>query len=191
MSQASSTGAAFMADAYSFGVTIWEIFSGELPWAGLPPMQIAIIVTQENRLLEIPPQSPPEIQALLAACFERDPTLRPTMEKVEADFPEIDEIEIEPPAAAFTQEPAAYTLSSQFTLSTGTVETGVRTPQVRGGRAAGGALQHLRTSVASCRTHERSILHAVNPSFRGPLSLTGLSRSHIGVLTGLTTGRID
>ncbi|KAJ1470101.1 kinase-like domain-containing protein, partial [Baffinella frigidus] len=70
------------ADVYSLGVTFWEMFSFELPWAGMPPMQIAIIVTQERRLLEIPPDCPPEITALLAACFQHDPTRRPTMAQI-------------------------------------------------------------------------------------------------------------
>mmetsp|Transcript_1152 Transcript_1152/g.2781 ORF Transcript_1152/g.2781 Transcript_1152/m.2781 type:complete len:220 (+) Transcript_1152:1061-1720(+) len=128
LGQASSTGAAFMADAYSFGVIVWEIHSGQLPWAGMPPLQVAITVTQERRQLEIPPGCPPEIKALLAACFEHDPALRPTMEEVEADFPEQDE---PTPAykAAFTHELAAYTLSSQLTLSATSIQ-GTSTPQV-------------------------------------------------------------
>ncbi|KAJ1465686.1 kinase-like domain-containing protein [Baffinella frigidus] len=140
MGETSSMGAAFMADAYSLGVIIWEMFSGELPWAGMLPMQIAIIVTQERRRLEIPPGSPPEIKTLLAACFQHDPTLRPTMAKIEADFPEEDD-DIEPTdgtdraaaaaaaAAAFKHEAPAYTLSSQLTISLPSTQ-GVRTPQV-------------------------------------------------------------
>jgi serine/threonine protein kinase len=132
MSQASSTGAAFMADVYSFGVIIWEMFSGELPWAGMPAMNIAIVVTQERRLLEIPPGSPPEIKALLAACFQHTPTLRPVMAKVEEDFPEQDDqddAEVTP-AAVFRHEPSAYTISSQLTLSPTSTE-GLHSPQVR------------------------------------------------------------
>ena len=37
MGQASAAGEAFMADVYSFGVTIWEIYAGKLPWEGMKP----------------------------------------------------------------------------------------------------------------------------------------------------------
>ena len=123
-------------------MTIWEIYSGQLPWAGMRPLQVAIVVTQENRLLDTPPGSPPAIKALLAACFQRDPTRRPSMDTVEADFPELDEdADAEPtrvsyergapavPAAVFEHEPPAYTLSSQLTLSPTSTED-ARTPQV-------------------------------------------------------------
>ena len=132
--RASSTGAAFMADAYSFGVIIWEMFSGELPWAGMNPMNVAIAVTQERRQLEIPPESPSEIKALLAACFQHEPTLRPTMAKVEADFPEQDEQDDdnEISGGVFAHEPPAYTLSSQLALTLSPTSTlGVHSPQVR------------------------------------------------------------
>ena len=120
-----------MADAYSFGVIIWEIYTGKLPWAGMHPTQIIFVVTIEKRLLAIPAESPPAIQALLAACWERDPTLRPKMQKIEADFPEQDsEIELTS-AAVFQHEPLAYTLSSQLSMSPASTE-GVHTPQVRG-----------------------------------------------------------
>jgi len=131
--EASAGGAAFMADAYSFGVIIWEIYTGALPWAGMHPTQIIFVVTVEKRLLSIPAQSPPEITALLLACWERDPTLRPTMAKIECDFPEQEEDRVHSRAAAFSQGPpaSAYTLSSQLTLSSATTPS-ARTSQVRG-----------------------------------------------------------
>jgi hypothetical protein len=71
------------------------------------------------------------------------------MEEVEADFPEQDE---PTPAykAAFTHEPAAYTLSSQLTLQSQASTEAVRTPQVRGGGE--NSLQHLRTFRGTSRT---------------------------------------
>ena len=114
LDQANSNGAAFTADAYSFGVVTWEIFSGQLPWAGKLPMHIAILVTQEKRQLDIPPHCPPEIKTLMATCFEHDPKLRPRMEEVEADFPE--EHEATPVYSVGKKEPSAFTLSGQITL---------------------------------------------------------------------------
>ena len=129
MGQASASGAAFMADAYSFGVIIWEIYTGKLPWEGISPMHIAIMMTKQQRRLETPPQCPPEIKVLLAACWEHEPTMRPTMKQIEAGFPEKEEEREHTRAAPFTHGPSAYSLSSQLTLS-------VPTSQVRGGVSA-------------------------------------------------------
>ena len=104
---------------------IWEIYSGKLPWAGVPPMQIAIIVITEQRRLDLP-RCPPEIEALLAACWEHEPTLRPTMQKIEEDFPEEEEEREHSRASAFAHAPSAYSLSSQLTLSAGTTSSQVR-----------------------------------------------------------------
>ncbi|KAJ1483400.1 kinase-like domain-containing protein [Baffinella frigidus] len=92
MGLVSASGAAFMADAYSFGC-------------------------------------PPEIKALLAACWEHEPTLRPTMAKIEPDFPDEEQEREHTRAAAFTHGPPAFSLSSQLTLS---ATTNRRTSQVSG-----------------------------------------------------------
>ena len=41
MGQASGGGAGFMADVWSFGVVVWEIYTGKLPWAGMPATQVS------------------------------------------------------------------------------------------------------------------------------------------------------
>ena len=99
-------------------------------------MQIIFVVTNEKRSLDIPVKSPPEIKALLAACWERDPTLRPTMKKIEADFPEERANSRE---AAFHQGPpaSAFSLSSQLTLSAETTSSARTSRRVRGCRVQG------------------------------------------------------
>ena len=110
----------------------------------MPPTQIILAVVNERKLLSIPSQSPSSIKTLLAACWARDPTLRPSMQTIEADFPEQKERGIpyagaaqnEPRAAAFNQGlPASgYTLSSQWTLSAATTSSARTSREVRGFR---------------------------------------------------------
>jgi len=63
-------------DLFSFGVIVFELLSGVLPWQGDNAIELA------TARLERPPRSlPPEIdakwQAVIAACLAKDPAARP------------------------------------------------------------------------------------------------------------------
>ncbi|KAM3344257.1 serine/threonine-protein kinase STY46 isoform X1 [Capsicum galapagoense] len=73
------------ADIFSFGVLLWELMTGKLPYEYLTPLQAAIGVVQKGLRPTIPKQTHPKLSELLEKCWLRDPTLRP-------DFPEIIEI---------------------------------------------------------------------------------------------------
>ena len=86
--EASAVSAGLMADVYSLGVVIWEMYTGKLPWEGMVQYQIMMVVATQKRHLDIPPRLPPVIQKLLSACWEHEPSKRPTMQKIKADFSE-------------------------------------------------------------------------------------------------------
>jgi serine/threonine protein kinase len=56
-------------DMYSFGVVVWEIFSGEIPWDRLPVVSILTQVTVQRRRLEIRDTFPEAVKGLLGLCF--------------------------------------------------------------------------------------------------------------------------
>ena len=73
----------FSADVYSYGVTVFEIASRQLPWNGLQPMQILMKVCMQNERVEMPASAPPVLVQVANACLEKQPSKRPTFEKIQ------------------------------------------------------------------------------------------------------------
>ncbi|XP_031265450.1 serine/threonine-protein kinase STY46-like [Pistacia vera] len=70
------------ADVFSFGVVLWELLTGKLPYEDLTPLQAAVGVVQKGLRPQIPRHTHPEFIELLEGCWQQDPSLRP-------EFPEI------------------------------------------------------------------------------------------------------
>jgi serine/threonine protein kinase len=71
------------ADVYSFAVTVWEMFSCEIPFSGMTPIQAAFAVADKGlRPSAVSEHAranpvPPAWQCLIEHCWHDDPHLRP------------------------------------------------------------------------------------------------------------------
>ena len=68
-------------DVYSFGVIVWEILTEQIPWKDKNTVNVALMVSQ-NKRPEIPGHCPVELKKLITACWNQDPSKRPSFAQI-------------------------------------------------------------------------------------------------------------
>ncbi|CAK8540060.1 unnamed protein product [Lathyrus sativus] len=70
------------ADVFSFGISLWELLTGELPYSYLTPLQAAVGVVQKGLRPIIPKHTHPRLSELLERCWQQDPKERPAFSEI-------------------------------------------------------------------------------------------------------------
>lgn len=83
-------------DTYAFGVLMWQLCCSKVPFEGLQPIQVAVVVAQ-GATLELPFGVPEPIADLYAQCTSRDPAQRLNFNEIVAELLDMAEKEILPP----------------------------------------------------------------------------------------------
>lgn len=68
-------------DVYSFGIVLWELVSGCVPYSGLDAVQITAQVSKGIRPI-IPSHCNKAVRNLITDCWDKDPTKRPDFNEI-------------------------------------------------------------------------------------------------------------
>ncbi|GAX77878.1 hypothetical protein CEUSTIGMA_g5320.t1 [Chlamydomonas eustigma] len=74
------------ADVYSFGITLWELWTGSRPFSGLPQALLGHQVTLENLRPTFLVDTPVAYQALAERCWDASVANRPNFEQILGDL---------------------------------------------------------------------------------------------------------
>jgi len=70
------------ADVYSFGINLWEIYTRQIPYHQMVPIQAAVSVMNKGLRPELPLNTPLEYATLCRECWDQNPNLRPSFEQI-------------------------------------------------------------------------------------------------------------
>ncbi|XP_052007521.1 mitogen-activated protein kinase kinase kinase 21 isoform X1 [Xyrauchen texanus] len=78
-------------DVWSYGVLLWELLTGEVPYRGIDGLAVAYGVAVNKLTLPIPSTCPESFAKLMEECWEQDPHIRPSFATILEQLTAIEE----------------------------------------------------------------------------------------------------
>ncbi|KAK8921751.1 Light-sensor Protein kinase [Platanthera zijinensis] len=75
-----------MSNAYSFGMVLWEMVTGEAAYSSYSPVQAAVGIAACGLRPEIPNDCPPVLSSLMLRCWDSCPSKRPRFSEIIASL---------------------------------------------------------------------------------------------------------
>lgn len=69
-------------DVYSFGIVLWELITGFLPFQNMTAVQAAFAVVNKGVRPTIPVDCPPALVDIMCRCWDANPEGRPSFSQV-------------------------------------------------------------------------------------------------------------
>ncbi|KFK27379.1 hypothetical protein AALP_AA8G375200 [Arabis alpina] len=77
-----NTAETWMSNAYSFGMVLWEMVTGEAAYASCSPVQAAVGIAACGLRPEIPKECPQVLRTLMINCWNNSPSKRPNFSDI-------------------------------------------------------------------------------------------------------------